>query len=196
MEFKLENKDILKTWYKDARNKVKENLGIKNPMAVPAISKIVINIGLKEAVSNSKIITLATNVLSEIAGQLPVKALAKKSIAGFKIRDGMPIGTFVTLRGLNMFVFLNKLINLTLPKVRDFQGVPLKLDGKGNYNLGIKDINVFPEAKPKFDTLHSSYLDDADISGNPIQFPYDKLKIFNSEEIINKLISLWEIYTL
>jgi len=147
MEFKLENKDILKTWYKDARNKVKENLGIKNPMAVPAISKIVINIGLKEAVSNSKVITLATNVLSEIAGQLPVKALAKKSIAGFKIRDGMPIGTFVTLRGLNMFVFLNKLINLTLPKVRDFQGVPVKLDGRGNYNLGIKDINVFPEAE-------------------------------------------------
>ncbi len=141
------NENSVQLWYSQAREKAQVKLGITNRMAVPRITKVVINTGLKEAVSNSKVVNLATQVIGAIAGQKPVKALARKSIAGFKIREGMHIGAFVTLRGKNMLNFLSKLINLSLPRIRDFQGVPLKLDGKGNYNLGIKDITVFPEAE-------------------------------------------------
>lgn len=141
------NENSVQLWYSQAREKAQVKLGITNRMAVPRITKVVINTGLKEAVSNSKVVNLATQVIGAIAGQKPVKALARKSIAGFKIREGMHIGVFVTLRGKNMLNFLSKLINLSLPRIRDFQGVPLKLDGKGNYNLGIKDITVFPEAE-------------------------------------------------
>jgi large subunit ribosomal protein L5 len=141
------NKDSVKVWYEAARANAKAKLNITNGMAVPRIAKIVVNTGLKEAVSNSKIVAVASNVMSAVTGQKPVKAIARKSIAGFKIREGMPIGVFVTLRGKNMLHFLSKLINLSLPRIRDFQGVSRKLDGQGNYNLGIKDITVFPEAE-------------------------------------------------
>ena len=140
------NKD-LEAWYSSSLDKLKEKLKNSNPMSIPKIEKIVLNIGLKEAVSNSKVVTTALNVVTAISGQKALKTLARKSIAGFKLRDGMPIGVCVTLRGVKMKAFLSKLINLALPRVRDFQGTPKKLDGRGNYNLGLKDITVFPEAE-------------------------------------------------
>lgn len=124
---------------------LKAELGLKNIMQVPAISKIVLNIGVKEAVSDSKMINTVKEVLDQISGQSTTKTLAKKSIAGFKLRQGIPIGVMVTLRKNNMYHFLDKLINVVLPSVRDFQGVKTKLDGHGSYNLGIKDWMVFPE---------------------------------------------------
>lgn len=118
-----------------------------NVMAVPTIEKIVLNIGVKEAVSDSKALQIVTDILGKIAGQAPVRTKAKKSIAGFKIREGMPLGVMVTLRKRNMYEFLDRLINIALPKVRDFQGISRKsFDGRGSYNLGIKEWNIFPEA--------------------------------------------------
>lgn len=127
--------------------RLKESLGLKNVMEVPKVSKIVINVGVKEAVGDSKVLQTVSKVVEAISGQVCVKTEARKSIAGFKIREGMNIGVCVTLRGARMYAFLDKLLNLALPKVRDFQGVPVKLDGRGNYNLGIKEWNIFPEAE-------------------------------------------------
>jgi len=124
---------------------LKSELGFDNVMQVPKITKIVLNIGVKEAVGDSKVLKNVESVLSRIAGQAAVKTVARKSIAGFKIRQGMQLGVMVTLRSRNMYEFLDKLINLSLPMVRDFRGVPNKLDGMGNYNLGIKEWVVFPE---------------------------------------------------
>lgn len=137
----------LKEWQCSVVEAIKKDLNILNPMKIPKLKKIVINAGLKEAVSNSKAITLAMNLLGKIACQLPVKTIAKKSIAGFKLREGMPIGTFVTLRGKRMYSFLYKLINIVLPKIRDFQGLSSKFDGRGNYNLGLSTLEVFPEGE-------------------------------------------------
>lgn len=127
--------------------RLKESLGLKNIMEVPKISKVVLNIGVKEAVSDSKVLQSVAKVVEAVAGQTPLKTQARKSIAGFKIREGMGIGVCVTLRGLRMYTFLDKLLNMALPKVRDFQGVPTKFDGRGNYNLGIKEWNIFPETE-------------------------------------------------
>ena len=118
----------------------------KNPMAVPKIEKIAINIGLGEATGNSKLMDGAVNELTAIAGQRPVVTKAKKSIAAFKLREGMSIGCMVTLRGDRMFEFLDRLMNVALPRVRDFRGVsPKSFDGRGNYTLGLKDQLIFPE---------------------------------------------------
>ena len=115
-------------------------------MEVPAMEKIVINIGVGDAVSNSKLLDEAVEELTLIAGQKPVITKAKKSIAGFKLREGMPIGCKVTLRGERMYEFLDKLVNISLPRVRDFRGVPKNsFDGKGNYTLGVKEQLIFPE---------------------------------------------------
>ena len=122
-----------------------KELNLDNVMNVPKISKIVLNIGVKEAVSDGKILQSVQKILSLIAGQNAVTTLAKKSIAGFKIRQGMPLGVKVTLRRRNMYEFLDRLINLSLPMVRDFRGVPANFDKDGNYNLGIKEWVVFPE---------------------------------------------------
>lgn len=127
------------------RNNLKTNLGLDNIMEVPKLTKIVINVGVKDAISDSKVLQSIMDTIQKISGQAPVKTLAKKSIAGFKLRAGMPIGVKVTLRKKNMYNFLDKLINLGLPKTRDFQGVPVSFDGRGNYNLGLKEITVFPE---------------------------------------------------
>ncbi|HSW73967.1 MAG TPA: 50S ribosomal protein L5, partial [Candidatus Limnocylindria bacterium] len=126
------------TYRSTIRPQLQKTLGLKNTMEVPKISKIVVNIGVKEAVSDSKVMQGILTTLTKIAGQTPVRTLSRKSIAGFKLREGMPIGAMVTLRGRRMYEFLDKLINLSLPKVRDFQGVPVGFDGQGNYNLGIK----------------------------------------------------------
>ena len=118
----------------------------KNPMAVPKIQKVSINIGLGEATGNSKLMDGAVNELSAIAGQKPVITKAKKSIAAFKLREGMSIGCMVTLRGDRMYEFLDRLMNVALPRVRDFRGVsPKSFDGRGNYTLGLKDQLIFPE---------------------------------------------------
>jgi large subunit ribosomal protein L5 len=115
-------------------------------MQVPKIEKVVINMGVGEAVSNSKILDVAVNDLQIIAGQKPVVTRAKKSIAGFKLRENMPIGVKVTLRGERMYHFLDKLFNVALPRVRDFRGVSTKaFDGRGNYTLGLKEQLIFPE---------------------------------------------------
>lgn len=118
----------------------------KNPMAVPKIEKIVVNIGVSEAVQNPGAIEAAARDLAIITGQRPIVRKARKSIANFHLRKGMPIGVKVTLRGERMYAFLYKLINLALPRVRDFSGVsPNSFDGRGNYSLGLKEQLVFPE---------------------------------------------------
>ncbi|WP_050635899.1 50S ribosomal protein L5 [Candidatus Stoquefichus sp. SB1] len=115
-------------------------------MQVPAMEKIVINIGVGDAVSNSKLLDEAVEELTLITGQKPVITKAKKSIAGFKLREGMPIGCKVTLRGERMYEFLDKLVSISLPRVRDFRGVPKNsFDGRGNYTLGVKEQLIFPE---------------------------------------------------
>ena len=127
------------------RSQLQKELGLKNIMEVPKVSKVVVNVGVKDAVKDSKVLKGVIEVIAKITGQLPVRTLAKKSIAGFKLREGMPIGVRVTLRREKMYEFLDRLINVALPEVRDFQGVSKKLDGRGNYNLGIKEWTVFPE---------------------------------------------------
>jgi large subunit ribosomal protein L5 len=118
----------------------------KNPMAVPKIEKISLNVGMGEATQNSKLIDGAMNELTAIAGQKPVITKARKSIAAFKLRENMPIGCAVTLRGDRMYEFFDRLVNVALPRVRDFRGVSSKsFDGRGNYTLGLKDQLIFPE---------------------------------------------------
>src|SRR3972149_7696943 len=141
----MEKTRLEELYEKEIRAKLKESLGLKNVMEVPKISKIVLNVGVKDAVSDSKVLNTAMTIIGKIAGQQPVRTVAKKSIAGFKLREGMPIGVKVTLRRKRMYEFLDRLINLALPKVRDFQGVSTKLDRRGNYNLGVKEWLIFPE---------------------------------------------------
>ena len=125
---------------------LREEFGYKNAMQIPQIKKIVLNMGLGEAVQNPKIIEGAVEELSRIAGQKAVVTKAKKSIATFKLRTGMPIGCCVTLRGSKMYDFLSKLINIALPRVRDFRGLsPKGFDGKGNYSMGVHEQIIFPE---------------------------------------------------
>src|SRR5437660_3431865 len=123
-----------------------KEFGYKNIMAVPRLDKISVNIGLGEATQNAKLMDGAVNELAQIAGQKPVVTKAKKSIAAFKLREGMPIGCMVTLRGDRMYEFFDRLVNVALPRVRDFRGVSSKsFDGRGNYTLGVKDQLIFPE---------------------------------------------------
>jgi len=130
---------------KKLRSGLQKELKLKNVMQVPRISKIVLNTGVKEAVGDSKVLNTVKDVLNKISGQSSVRTKARKSIAGFKLREGYPIGVMVTLRSKRMYDFLDKLINIALPSVRDFRGISCKFDGNGNYNLGIKDWFVFPE---------------------------------------------------
>jgi large subunit ribosomal protein L5 len=133
-------------YQKEVRRKLQDEFQIKNPMAVPKVEKVVVNMGMGEAIQNSKILDAAVDELTTIAGQKPVVTRAKKSIAAFKLREGVPIGTMVTLRGDKMYEFLDRLINIALPRVRDFRGVPTRsFDGRGNYTLGIRDHLIFPE---------------------------------------------------
>lgn len=126
--------------------KLMDKFQYKNVMQVPKLEKIIINIGVGEAIQNPKALDGAVSDLTIISGQRPVITKAKKSIAGFKLREGMPIGCKVTLRGERMYQFLDKLINIVLPRVRDFRGIsPQAFDGRGNYSLGIKEQTIFPE---------------------------------------------------
>lgn len=133
-------------YYKEVVPALGKELGIDNRMAIPRVEKIVLNMGLGEAVANPKILDGAVEELSAIAGQKAVVTKAKKSIATYKLRTGMPIGARVTLRGDRMYEFLDRLINIALPRVRDFRGVSTKaFDGRGNYTLGVRDHFIFPE---------------------------------------------------
>lgn len=123
-----------------------EDFGYKNVMQVPKLTKIVVNIGLGEAVANARAIDAAVGDLSAITGQKPVVTKAKKSIAAYKLRAGMPIGAMVTLRGVKMYEFIDRLTSITLPRIRDFRGVsPNSFDGRGNYTLGLREQLAFPE---------------------------------------------------
>ena len=125
-----------------------KKFGYKNRMQVPKLDKIVINMGIGEAKENAKILEAAMSDMELISGQKPIKTISKKSVANFKIREGMPIGCKVTLRGEKMYEFLDRLVNLALPRVRDFRGVnPNSFDGRGNYALGIKEQLIFPEVE-------------------------------------------------
>ena len=131
---------------KDAMPALSKRFGYTNMMAVPRLKKITVNIGMGEASQNIKLLDVAVQELGQITGQKPVITRAKKSIANFKIRKGMPIGCMVTLRGERMYEFLDRLSNIVLPRVRDFKGLPgNSFDGRGNYTLGLKDQLVFPE---------------------------------------------------
>ncbi len=130
---------------KEIRKKLKKDLGLGNIMQVPKVTKIVLNMGVKDAIADSKVLNLVKEVVTRISGQAAVKTYAKKSIAGFKLREGMAIGVMVTLRGHKMYDFLDRLVNIAVPRIKDFHGLKPKLDGDGNYNLGIKDWMVFPE---------------------------------------------------
>ena len=123
-----------------------KEFGYKNVMAVPRVQKVVVNMGLGEATSNAKLVDVGADELARITGQKPVTRRAKKSIAAFKVRKGMPIATMVTLRGERMWEFLDRLMSIALPRVRDFKGVsPKGFDGRGNYTLGLRDQLLFPE---------------------------------------------------
>jgi large subunit ribosomal protein L5 len=133
-------------YQKEIRPALQKELGLDNLMAVPRLEKIVLNMGLGEATQNVKIMDPLVADLASIAGQKPVTTKAKKSIAAFKVREGMPIGAMVTLRGDIMYEFLDRLISVALPRVRDFKGVSTKsFDGRGNYTLGMRDQLIFPE---------------------------------------------------
>jgi large subunit ribosomal protein L5 len=133
-------------YQKDAVESLKKEFGYTNVMAVPKISKVVVNMGLGEATGNAKIIDTGSDELARVTGQKPVTRRARKSIAQFKLRQGQPIGTMVTLRGDRMWEFLDRLITIALPRVRDFKGVsPKGFDGRGNYTLGLRDQLLFPE---------------------------------------------------
>jgi large subunit ribosomal protein L5 len=133
-------------YQKDVIPALQKEFGYKNVMAVPKIQKVVVNMGLGEATSNAKLVDVGADELARVTGQKPVTRRAKKSIAAFKVRKGMPIATMVTLRGDRMWEFLDRLMNIALPRVRDFKGVsPKGFDGRGNYTLGLRDQLMFPE---------------------------------------------------
>jgi len=133
-------------YQKDVVPALTKEFSYKNVMAVPKIHKVVVNMGLGEASSNAKIVDTGADELARITGQKPVTRRAKKSIASFKVRKGMPIAAMVTLRGERMWEFLDRLMNIALPRVRDFKGVPPKgFDGRGNYALGLREQLIFPE---------------------------------------------------
>ena len=146
----------LQQFYKDTVvGELTKQFGYKSVMEVPRITKITLNMGVGEAVGDKKILEHAIGDMTKIAGQKPVSTKARKSIAGFKIRDGYPIGCMVTLRGPRMFEFLDRLITIALPRVRDFRGIGAKgFDGRGNYNIGVKEQIIFPEIEyDKIDAL-------------------------------------------
>jgi len=146
----------LQEFYKETVSpELLQKFGYKSVMEVPRITKITLNMGVGEAVGDKKVLDYAVGDLQKIAGQKPVIIKAKKSIAGFKIRDGYPIGCMVTLRGPRMYEFLDRLVTIAMPRIRDFRGIAGKgFDGRGNYNLGVKEQIIFPEIEyDKIDAL-------------------------------------------
>ena len=136
-------------------SQLKEQFGYKNPMEIPRITKITLNMGVGEAIADRKVMEHAVGDMTKIAGQKPVVIKARKSVAGFKLREGWPVGCKVTLRREMMYEFLDRLINVAIPRIRDFRGMnPKGFDGRGNYNMGVKEQIIFPEIDyAKIDTL-------------------------------------------
>lgn len=133
-------------YYKEVLPTLMKEFSLDNPMAAPKLEKIIVNMGVGEATQNAKLIDPAATEVGQITGQKPVITKARKSIAAFKVREGMPIGVMVTLRGDRMYEFFDRLVNVALPRVRDFRGVPTKsFDGRGNFTLGVRDQLIFPE---------------------------------------------------
>ena len=133
-------------YYKEVRPALMKEFNLENAMAAPRLDKIVVNMGVGDATQNAKLIDPAATEVGQITGQKPVVTKARKSIAAFKVREGMPIGVMVTLRGDRMYEFFDRLVNVALPRVRDFRGVPTKsFDGRGNFTLGVRDQLIFPE---------------------------------------------------
>lgn len=146
----------LQQYYRDTVIKeLMDKFGYSNAMEVPKLVKVSLNMGLGEAVGDKKIIEHATGDMAKVAGQKPVVTLSRKSVAGFKIRDGWPIGCMVTLRGEKMYEFIDRLVNISIPRIRDFRGLNTRsFDGRGNYNMGIKEQIIFPEIEyDKIDAL-------------------------------------------
>lgn len=141
----MEATRLKELYNKQLRSELKKDLGLSNIMEVPRLEKVVLNVGVRDAVSDAKSLQAVVDVVKKVSGQAPIKTKARKSIAAFKLREGMPIGVKVTLRGNRMYEFVDRLVSLALPKMRDFQGITRKLDGRGNYNLGIKEWTLFPE---------------------------------------------------
>ncbi|MBM3771721.1 MAG: 50S ribosomal protein L5 [Acidimicrobiia bacterium] len=137
---------VKERYQREAVPALTKEFGYRNVMAVPRLQKVVVNMGLGEATGNAKIVETGADELGKITGQKPIVRRAKKSIAAFKLRKGMPVGTSVTLRGERMWEFLDRLMSIALPRVRDFKGVPTRgFDGRGNYTLGLRDQLIFPE---------------------------------------------------
>jgi large subunit ribosomal protein L5 len=143
----------LQQYYRDqVLPKLKTELGLSNPMEVPRITKITVNMGVGEAVADRKVMDAALGDLAKITGQKPIICKAKKAIATFKVREGLPIGCKVTLRGARMYEFLDRLISVAMPRIRDFRGVsPRGFDGRGNYSMGVREQIIFPEIQ--YDTV-------------------------------------------
>lgn len=142
----VKTKNLKAKYIEDVKPAMKEKFGYANDMMIPKVHKIVLNMGVGEASHNSKIAEVIEKQLTKIAGQKSVVTKAKKSIASFKLREGMPVGAMVTLRGERMYDFLQKLICVVLPRIRDFRGIsPKSFDGRGNYTLGLKEQSLFPE---------------------------------------------------
>jgi large subunit ribosomal protein L5 len=133
-------------YQKELAGEIQKKLGLDNPMQVPRITKITLNMGVGEAVADKKVIDNARGDMEKISGQRPVTTIARKSVAGFKIRDGMPIGCKVTLRRERMYEFLDRLVNIAIPRIRDFRGLnPKSFDKQGNYSMGVQEQIIFPE---------------------------------------------------
>ena len=171
---------LLKFYNQEIISDLKKEFSYKNDMMIPKLEKIVLNMGVGEAVSDSKKIKSAHSDMASIAGQNPVINKARKSIAGFKVRDGMPLGVKVTLRKVRMYEFLDRLINVAMPRIRDFRGISDRsFDGRGNYAMGIKEHIIFPEIE--FDKVESIWGMDVIIctSANTDKEAKSLLKYFN-----------------
>ncbi len=145
---------LLEKYRNDVRPKLMERFGLKNPLAAPRLDKIVISMGVGKSIADKTVLESAVRDLTLIAGQKPVITKAKTSISAFKVRQGMSIGCVVTLRGLRMYEFLDRFINVAVPRIRDFRGLPRSFDGRGNYNMGLDEQSVFPEV-PVDKIVHS-----------------------------------------
>lgn len=160
---------LLKEYNEDLRPKIQKILGLKNPMETPKVTKITLNMGVGEAVADKKILDNALKDMETIAGQKPIKTLAKKSVAGFKIRDGYPIGCKVTLRKAKMYEFLDRLVSIAIPRIRDFRGLnPKSFDKQGNYSMGVSEQIIFPEINyDKIDAIRGMDITISTTARNP-----------------------------
>ena len=160
---------LLKEYNEDLRPKIQKILGLKNPMEIPKVTKITLNMGVGEAVTDKKILDNALKDMEQIAGQKTIKTFAKKSVAGFKIRDGYPIGCKVTLRKLKMYEFLDRLVSIAIPRIRDFRGLnPKSFDKQGNYSMGVSEQIIFPEINyDKIDAIRGMDITISTTARNP-----------------------------